>query len=103
MSAADFGAPKEQSLEPIVIEAKRLPQPVSDEILQRQVATALHDDPFFYDAHVSVTVRNGVVRLEGKVFWDGDMDAAKRIIRSKVPGVRRIVNELELCSCNGGG
>ena len=92
-----------ESLEPIVVTAKRLPEAVPDEVVKIRVETALHNDPYFYDEHVTVTVKNGIVRLEGIVFDVGDIQDARRIIRKKVPGVKRLVNEMEICSCNGGG
>ena len=92
-----------ESLEPIAVTAKRLPEAVPDEVVKIRVETALHNDPYFYDEHVTVTVKNGIVRLEGIVFDVGDIQDARRIIRKKVPGVKRLVNEMEICSCNGGG
>jgi osmotically-inducible protein OsmY len=92
-----------ESLEPIVVTARRLPEALPDEVLRTRVESALHADPYFYDEHVTVTVKNGIVRLEGIVFDVGDMQDARRIIRKKVPGVKRVVNDLEICACNGGG
>ncbi len=57
--------------------------------------TALHSDPFFYDGHVTITVENGVVRLQGIVFDEWDLRIAKRISR-RVAGVKRVINELEI-------
>ena len=91
------------ALEPIVITARRLPEAVPDEIVRTRVESALHADRYFYDEHVTVTVKNGIVRLEGIVFDVGDVQDARRIIRKKVPGVKHVVNELEICACNGGG
>jgi osmotically-inducible protein OsmY len=72
-----------EPLEPIVVTAKRLPEAVPDEVVKTRVETALHNDPYFYDEHVTVTVKNGVVRLEGIVFDVGDIQDARRIIRKK--------------------
>lgn len=60
-----------------------------------KVETALHSDPFFYDGHVTITVENGVVRLQGIVFDEWDLRIAKRISR-RVAGVKRVINELEI-------
>jgi osmotically-inducible protein OsmY len=96
------GSSAVKSLEPIVVTAKRLPEAVPDEVVKARVETALHDDPYFYDEHVIVTVKNGIVRLQGIVFDAGDIQDVKRIIRTKFPGVKRVVNELEICSYDGG-
>jgi osmotically-inducible protein OsmY len=66
-----------------------------DEVLKEQVETVLHDDPYFYDEHVTVTIRNGVATLQGIVFDDWDLRDAIRLAR-KVPGVKRVVNDLEI-------
>jgi osmotically-inducible protein OsmY len=66
-----------------------------DEVLKEQVETVLHDDPYFYDEHVTVTIRNGVATLQGIVFDDWDLRVAIRLAR-KVPGVKRVVNDLEI-------
>ena len=77
-------------MEPIVVTAKRRAIMVPDEVLKEQIETALHDDPYFPDWHVDVTVRNGVAYLEGVVFDDSDAADAKRIAR-RITGVRRVV------------
>ena len=56
---------------------------------------ALHSDAFFYDEHVSVTINNGVITLQGIVFDDWDLRSAVRICR-KIPGVKRVINDLEI-------
>jgi osmotically-inducible protein OsmY len=48
-----------------------------------------------YDAHVTVTVKNGVVTLHGIVFDDWDLRTALRIAR-RAPRVKRVVNDLEI-------
>jgi len=63
--------------------------------VRMKVETALHSDPFFYDGHVTITVENGVVRLQGIVFDEWDLRIAKRISR-RVAGVKRVINELEI-------
>jgi osmotically-inducible protein OsmY len=94
--AGDARPPPVDSLQTIVVQAQRLRD---DEELKIRVATALHDDPFLYDGHVEVSVRNGIVRLEGVVLSPHDVLDALRIIRKHVPGVRRVVDELEICNC----
>ena len=93
--ADDLTAPADSRLDAIVVTAKRHADAVADETIKRQVETALQSDPFFYDEHVTVTIRNGVVTLQGMVFDDWDLRNALRIGR-KVPGVKRVVNDLEI-------
>jgi hypothetical protein len=89
--ADNLSAPADSGLDAIVVTAKRQ----ADETIKRQVEAALRSDPFFYDEHVTVTIRNGVVTLQGMVFDDWDLRNALRIGR-KVPGVKRVVNDLEI-------
>jgi BON domain len=95
VSADSATAPAAGSLEPIVVTAKRRIVILPDEVLKEQVETVLHDDPYFYDEHVTVTIRNGVATLQGIVFDDWDLRDAIRLAR-KVPGVKRVVNDLEI-------
>jgi hypothetical protein len=88
-------APASTRLEEIVVTAKKRPDPVADEKLKNQVEEALHADAFFYGEHVTVTITNGIVTLQGLVFDDGEMRSAVRISR-KIPGVKRVVNDLEI-------
>jgi hyperosmotically inducible protein len=83
------------SLDAIVVTAKRRADAAADETMKGHVAAALRSDPFFYDEHVTVTISNGVVTLQGMVFDDWDLRNAMRIAR-KIPGVRRVVNDLEI-------
>jgi hypothetical protein len=53
------------ALQTVVVTAKRAAVP--DEVLAVQVVTALHEDPYFPDMHVTVTINNGVVHLTGFV------------------------------------
>jgi osmotically-inducible protein OsmY len=78
-----------------VVTAKKLADPAVDEAVRKDVEIALHSDPFFYDEHVTVTTKNGVVTLTGIVFDDWDLRAAIRIAR-RIAGVRRVVNDLEI-------
>jgi hypothetical protein len=97
ISAGEARARTVDPLETIVVKGRRYPEPIPDEELERRVTTALHDDPFFYDEHVTVTVTNGIVHLEGFVLDDDDIRDALRIIRKKFPNAKRVVNELEVC------
>ena len=93
--AGNGEAPADTRLDTIVVTAKKHMEPVPDAEVREQVETALHSDPFFYDEHVSVTIKNGVVTLHGIVFDDWDLRAAMRIAK-KMPGVKQVVNDLEI-------
>jgi len=95
-SAASGGEPAASgsgahTLDPITVTARRL----ADEQVKQQVETALHQDAFFYDAHVSVTIKDGVATLSGLVFDEWDLRMARRITK-RVPGVKRVVDDLEI-------
>jgi osmotically-inducible protein OsmY len=78
-----------------VVTAKRRPEVVADEELTKRVEAGLHDDPYFYDAHVTVTVKSGVATLHGIVFDDWDLRQALRLAK-RIAGVRRVINDLEI-------
>jgi osmotically-inducible protein OsmY len=99
--SADFAraekvtTPANTRLDEVVVTAKRRSDPAADEKTKQQVEEALHSDAFFYDEHVTVTVRDGVATLRGIVFDDWDLRQAMRIAR-RIPGVRRVLNDLEI-------
>ena len=93
--AENGDAPADTRLDTIVVTAKKQVEPVADEQVKRQVETALHSDAFFYDEHVSVTIKNGVVTLHGIVFDDWDLRSAMRIAK-RMPGVKKVVNDLDI-------
>ena len=68
---------------------------IPDADLRDSVQFALHADPYFYDAHVEVSVDHGVVHLRGLVFSDWDLRDAMRIA-SKAAGDRRVVNNMTI-------
>jgi osmotically-inducible protein OsmY len=63
--------------------------------VQQHVETAMQSDRYFLDEHVTVTVKDGVVMLTGIVFDEWDLRTARRIAK-RIPGVKRVVNDLEL-------
>jgi hypothetical protein len=85
-------APALDRLDPIVVTAKKRQERVADEVLTKSVQLALHSNPYFNDEHVTVTIKNGVVTLEGIVFDDWDVRTAIRIAR-KIAGVRRVITD----------
>jgi hypothetical protein len=95
LARAEDVALADPRLDAIVVTAKRRADPAADEQLRQQVETALHADPFFYDEHVTITMHNGVATLQGIVFDDWDLRSALRIAK-KTPGVKGVVNDLEI-------
>jgi len=67
----------------------------ADEDLRNRVQTALHVDPYFYDAHVRVSVEKGSVVLNGFVYSDWDLQDALRIAR-KAAGNTTVVDNLSI-------
>jgi osmotically-inducible protein OsmY len=82
------------SLKTIVVTGKKTSDAADAEVKQHLEA-AMHSSPFFYDGHITVTVKDGVVKLQGMVFDDWDLRVAKRIA-TKIPGVKRVDNDLEI-------
>ncbi|HEY0799677.1 MAG TPA: BON domain-containing protein [Steroidobacteraceae bacterium] len=66
-----------------------------NEELRNRVQAALHADPYFYDAHVTVSIKKGDVVLSGFVFSDWDMRNAISIAK-KAAGDVRVVNNLSI-------
>jgi hypothetical protein len=93
--ADDAAAAPQSPLKPIVVTGKKFAPDVPDAVLQERVETTMRADPYFFDEHVTVTVKNGVVILEGLVFDAWDIVTATRIAR-KIPGVKRVFNDIEL-------
>jgi osmotically-inducible protein OsmY len=88
------------SAQEILLTAAALPaeqQHIStaDQQLQRNVENALRSDPYFYDAHVTVSVRESVVVLQGFVFSDWDLRDAIRIATKAAAG-RRVIDNLTI-------
>jgi len=83
---------RKAKLQEVVIQAER--QAV-DEQVTRQVEKILTGDPWIYAEHVTVTTKNGVVRVEGIVADTGEMFRIVHLCR-KIPGARRVVNALEM-------
>jgi hypothetical protein len=91
-AGADTPAAPADRLDPIVVTAKKRQDRVADEVLTKNVEVALHSNPYFNDEHVTVTIKNGVVTLEGIVYDDWDVRTAMRIAK-KIAGVRRVVTD----------
>jgi len=67
----------------------------ADEQLGTRVKAALHADPYFYDEHVTVSVKKGAVVLGGFVFSEWDLRNALRIAR-QAAGDRPVVDNLSI-------
>jgi hyperosmotically inducible periplasmic protein len=67
----------------------------TDRETAERVETALSADKTLYARHISVRADNGVVRLTGYVWDSSDLESAALIAES-VPGVKGVVNNLEL-------
>ncbi len=78
-----------------VVSAAEGPAKSLDEQLQIKVETALQSDPYFYGAHVTVSVEDGTVALHGFVFSDWDLRDAIRIANKASDGCR-VVNNLTI-------
>jgi osmotically-inducible protein OsmY len=63
--------------------------------LQKQVAAALHADPYLDDEHINTSVERGVVVLSGLVFDDWDLRAALRTAR-EAAGRRPVIDRLSI-------
>jgi hypothetical protein len=90
VSADDASSSAASPTETIVVTAR-----VSDEKLAQQVQQALRSDPYIDDSHITVSVRNGVVTLEGIVLDHSDLLAALRI-SGRISGVKALVDDLQL-------
>ena len=92
--ADEVGAPR-ATLDAIVVTGKKIPESAPDAEVKQRVETAMHSDPYFYDEHITITIKDGVVTLHGIVFDDWDLRTARRIAK-RIPGVKRVINDLEI-------
>lgn len=81
-------------LQEVIVQAARQ---IADEQVTSEVQETLTNDPWVYAEHITVTTRNGVVRVEGFV---GDTGERFRILRlcRRIPGAKRVVDALEIVS-----
>jgi osmotically-inducible protein OsmY len=70
-------------------------QAQADKAMAEQVEAALNADRSLFAKHITAHADNGVVRLTGYVWEAGDFEEAT-FIASAVPGVTKVVNDLEL-------
>jgi osmotically-inducible protein OsmY len=81
----------------IVVTAKR-----SDEAIAANVEAALKQNPYIFSDHITVTAKNGVVRVAGMVNDLNDLLAILRVAR-RVAGRGRVVNEIEFQAVDDAG
>jgi osmotically-inducible protein OsmY len=67
----------------------------SDAAIAAKVTAAVQQDPYIFGDHITVTVENGVVRLEGVVNDLSDLHRVLRLAR-RIGGARAVANYLEL-------
>lgn len=91
LAAPAWGADAPQVKDEVVVTATRQ----SDAVLAAKVTAAVQQDPFIFGDHITVTVENGVVRLEGVVNDLGDLYRVLRLARRTAGKGRRVVNSLE--------
>jgi osmotically-inducible protein OsmY len=83
------------SLRSVRLSAKQVQERTADQQLQESVENALNSDYYFYAVHVTVSIENGNVKLQGFVFSDWDLRDAIRIA-TKAAGGRRVVDDLTI-------
>ncbi len=83
LAACASGPPKSES------------QLAEDRAVAERVEAALSADKTLFSKHISASADNGVVHLTGYVWEPSDFDEAT-FIASGVPGVTKVVNDLEL-------
>jgi len=90
--AQNVAGTADANLREVVIEAQR---EAADAEITRRVQTALTEDPWIFAEHVTVTTRNGVVRIEGIVHDTAELFRILRLAH-KIPGTRRVVDATEI-------
>ena len=70
-------------------------QQQADKVMAERVEAALNADKSLFAKHITAHADNGVVRLTGHVWEASDFEEAV-FIAGGVPGVTRVVNDLEL-------
>jgi osmotically-inducible protein OsmY len=66
-----------------------------DAVIAAKVTAAVQQDPYIFGDHITVTVENGVVRLEGIVNDLSDLHRVLRLAR-RIAGKSSVANHLEL-------
>jgi osmotically-inducible protein OsmY len=102
LSAYSIAAPSSESratttnpVGTVIISEKKAPKDLSDPDVTKRVEMALESDSYVYAEHIAVTTADGVVTLHGLVGDEWDLRRAIRV-SSRVAGVKRVVDELEI-------
>jgi hypothetical protein len=74
----------------------------SDAAITARVSQALHDDPYIFSEHVTVTTENGIMTLAGRVSDLADLHQILRLAR-RIAGRGRVVNEIEFVPADEDG
>jgi osmotically-inducible protein OsmY len=83
------------SMSSMLVERSAMDDRLGDEALAEAVRRELREDASTTDLRINVVVRNGVVRLRGRVAGIEDVENAEAVA-GNVPGVRDVVEELEV-------
>ncbi len=70
-------------------------QAQADEVAAQRIYEALNVDPTYYFRHLDVRVDGGVAELKGDI-WSTEALSRAKEIAAGVPGVKRVVNDMEL-------
>jgi osmotically-inducible protein OsmY len=84
---------------------RRSPEQVkADAATTDRIYAALNGNPVYFFEHVNVSVDDGVARLTG-IVWTTDALYEAQLIASRVPGVIRVRDQIELdrAAARGGG
>src|SRR5258708_4342065 len=95
VDAQNAAEPQNSRLESVAASETQGASLAADEDLKNRVKTALHVDPYFDDAHVTVSVEKGSVVLDGFVYNSQDLIDGLRIAR-KAAGNARVVDNLSI-------
>jgi osmotically-inducible protein OsmY len=67
----------------------------SDAVIAAKVTAAVQQDPYIFGDHITVTVENGAVRLNGIVNDLSDLHRVLRLAR-RIAGKRHVIDNLDL-------
>lgn len=68
---------------------KSEPTPSDDDAIRREIDKRLHAEHWFSSAQVEVSVRGGIVKVEG-ITMSHEQQSAIRVVAENVPGVRAV-------------
>jgi hypothetical protein len=95
VGAQDLASLTERPAGTVTSSPPAAPESPANEARRLRIETALREDPYFNDTHVTVSLKNGVVVLHGFVFTEWDLLHAIRIAK-KAAGDGRVVDDLSI-------